>query len=81
MKNRPSLRTNIILIVVCTALAVGITALVLYLCGIRYVKYNFQDGFSVKFIGITDISGYPKKGRISYTGSGEINGVTGYSHL
>ena len=34
MKNRPSLRTNIILIVVCTALAVGITALVLYLCGL-----------------------------------------------
>ena len=77
MKNRVSLRTNITLVAVCTAVAVGLIILVLYLCGIRYVKYNFKDGFSVKFIGVTDLSGYPKKGRISYSGSGEINGVTG----
>ena len=76
MKNRVSARTNLIFTVVCTVIAIAIILGVLYLCGIRYVKYNFRDGFSVKFIGITDISGYPKDGRLSYSGSDEVRGLT-----
>ena len=76
MKNHVSAKANIILTAVCAALAVVILLVILYLCGLRYVKYNFPDGFSVKFVGVTDISGYPKSGRISYSGSDEVKGLT-----
>ena len=76
IKNRLSARTNVIITITCAVIAALLIFLVLYLCGLRYVKYNFADGFSVTFVGVTDINGYPKNGRLSYSGSDDVDGLT-----
>ena len=76
MKNSLSTRTNVIITVTCAVVAVALAFLVLYLCGIRYVKYNFSDGFSVTFVGTATLDGSPKSGRLSYSGSDDVDGLT-----
>ncbi|MDD6095119.1 MAG: hypothetical protein PUC29_05195, partial [Clostridia bacterium] len=76
MKYRVSAKSNVIMICVCAVISVAVILGALYLCGIRYVRYSFKDGFSVKFVGVTDFSGYPKKGKISYSGADEVEGLT-----
>ena len=68
MKTGFQTRTNFIIIGVSILVSVLLIVGVLYLFGIRYVKYRFETGFSVSFVGVLNGDGMPATGHISYGG-------------
>jgi len=76
MKTGFQARTNLIIIAVSILVSVALILGVLYLFGIRYVKYRFDTGFSVSFVGVLNSDGMPKTGRISYGGDDSVKGLT-----
>ena len=76
MKTGFQARTNFIIIGVSIIISAALILGVLYLFGIRYVKYRFETGFSVSFVGILTGDGMPAAGRISYGGDDAVKGLT-----
>ena len=76
MKTGFQTRTNFIIIGVSILVSVLLIVGILYLFGIRYVKYRFDTGFSVSFVGVLNGDGMPATGHISYSGDSAVKGLT-----
>ena len=67
IKKRRSFRAVFLTALICAAVSVLVIVGALWFVGLRYVSLNTADGTKIKFFGMVDSDGTPRRGKIVYS--------------